>query len=94
MQLVSHKGNNNLTKTIEEYIHSFTDLTEKAMEVDPANIMNRMMIFLFIKNLYNKDIRRRRFPGVKVINTIADSFKLAHQSLFKQMKYEGLLNNQ
>ena len=41
------------------------------MTVDPANITNRVIIFLFIKNLYNKDIRRR-VTGAKTIHTLAD----------------------
>ena len=45
--------------TLQEYIQNFTDLTEKAMGVDPSNFTNRVIMFLFIKNLYNKDIRRR-----------------------------------
>ena len=44
------------------------------MGVDTANIINRLIIFLFIKNLYNKDIRRR-LASVEVINTVADAFK-------------------
>ena len=35
----------NLTKVIQ----NFTDLTEKALGTDPANITNRVIIFLFIK---------------------------------------------
>ena len=57
------------------------------MGVDPANIPNRVIIFLFIKNLYNKDIRRR-VAGAKIINTLADAFKLGHHSLLKLKKYE------
>ena len=45
-------------ETLQEYIRNLTDLTEQAMGVDPANITNRVMIFLFIKNLYDKNIRR------------------------------------
>ena len=41
------------------HCNNFTDLTEKAVGVDTANITNRAIIFLFIKSLYNKDIRRR-----------------------------------
>ena len=33
------------------------DLTEKAVAIDPPNITNHLIIFLFIKNVYNKDIR-------------------------------------
>ena len=46
-------------KTLQEFIQNFTDLTEKALGIYPANITNRVIIFLFIKNLYNKDIWRR-----------------------------------
>ena len=42
--------------TLQEFIQNFTNLTEKATGVDPANITNRVIIFLFIKILYNKDI--------------------------------------
>ena len=44
-------------KTLQEYIQDFTDLTEKAMGIEQANITNPVIIFLFIMNLYNKDIR-------------------------------------
>ena len=42
-------------ETLQEYIKKCTDLTEKAMGTGPANITNCVIIFLFIKNLYNKD---------------------------------------
>ena len=45
-------------ETLEEYIQNFTDLTETAIGIDPANITNKVIIYLFIKNLYNEDIRR------------------------------------
>ena len=47
-------------KTLQEYIQNFTDLTEKALGTDPAsaNITKRVMIFLFIKNLYNIKISK------------------------------------
>ena len=38
-------------KTLQEYVQNFTDLTEKAMGIDPANITNHVIIFLFIKKL-------------------------------------------
>ena len=77
-------------ETFQEYIQNFTDLTEKAMGVHPASITNRVIIFLFIKNLYNWDISWY-IAGAKVINTLADAFKVAHQSLLKLKKYKGLL---
>ena len=42
-------------KILQNYIQIFTNLTEKAIGTDPANITNRVIIFLFIKNLYNKE---------------------------------------
>ena len=47
---------------------------------------------IFSKNLYNKDIRWQ-IVGAKTINTLADAFELAHHSLFKLKKYEGLIYN-
>ena len=80
-------------ETLQAYIHNFTDLTEKAMGAHPHNITNRVIIFLFIKNLYNCDIQKC-IAGPKTINTLADAFKLADQSLLKLKKYEGLLHNE
>ena len=90
MQLVTYVGNNDLMKHYKN--RNSTDITEKAMGVDLVNIINWVMIFLFIKNLYNKDIRRR-VVGMKVINTLAGTFKLDHHSLLKLRKYEGLIYN-
>ena len=86
-------GNHQTDKTLKEYTQKFTDLTEKALGVDPANIMNSVINFLLIKNLCNKDIKRR-VAGVKCINTLADAFILAHHSLLKLKKYEGLVHNE
>ena len=52
------------------------------MGVVPADITNRVIIFLFIKNLYNCDIQNC-IADAKTINTLADAFKVIHQSLFK-----------
>ena len=49
--------------------------------------MTRVIIFLFIKNLYNSDIQIC-IAGTKTVNTLADAFKLAHQSLVKLKKDE------
>ena len=43
----------------DDDIQIFTDLMDDAMGVDQANITNRMILFLFIKNLYNTDMGRR-----------------------------------
>ena len=80
-------------ETLQEFIQNFTDLREKALQTDPANITNRVIIFLFVRNLYNKDIWRR-VAGAKTLNTLADAFRLAHHSLLKLKKYEGLVYNE
>ena len=45
-------------KTLQEYIQNCTDITEKAMGAEPANITNRVINFLFTENLYNCDIQK------------------------------------
>ena len=82
-------------ETLQEYIQNYKDLTEKAMGVHPGNVHNLvtiLIILLFIKNVYNKDIRQY-VAGAKAINILADAFKLAHQSLMKLAKYEDLIYN-
>ena len=37
-------------KALQEHIQNFTNLTEKAMRTDPANITNRVKKFLLVKN--------------------------------------------
>ena len=39
----------------DEALQNLTDLTKKALRIDPANITNHIIIF-FVKNFYNKDI--------------------------------------
>ena len=56
-------------ETLQEYIQNFIDLTEMAMGIDPAYITSRIIIFLFITNLYNKDIRRWA-ASEKTLNTL------------------------
>ena len=75
-------------ETWQEYIH-FTNLTEKAMGINPANITNCVIILFFIKNVYNKDIRQW-VAGAKTISPLADAFRLAHHSLLNLKKYKGL----
>ena len=55
------------------------------------SIDNKLVIMLFIKNIYNKDIRWR-VAGVKNINTLLDVFKMAQWNLLKLKKYEGLVS--
>ena len=41
-------------ETLQESIQNSTDLTKKAMGLGPTNVTNRVIIFLFINNLYSK----------------------------------------
>ena len=50
------------------------DWTEIAIGVDLANITTRVIILLFIKNLYNNDIRWQ-VASTKTINMSADALK-------------------
>ena len=57
MLLVTYTEKQRPDETLQEYVQNIMDLTEKAMRIDPANITKHVIIFLFIKNIYNKDIR-------------------------------------
>ena len=58
MWLVTNIGKNDLMKLYKSILKMYR-LNRKGYGVDPASIINRVIIFLFIKSLYNKDIRRR-----------------------------------
>ena len=47
----------------------------RRMKHDAANIDNKLVIVLFLKNLYNQDIRHR-VAGAKNVNTLLDDFKM------------------
>ena len=66
-------------------------MCHKSMKCDPSNIDNKLVIVLFIKNLYNKDIRHR-VAGAKNVYTLLDGFKTAQWSMFKLKKYECLVS--
>ena len=55
-------------------------------------MINKLVILLFVKNLYNKEICRR-VAGAKNINTLLDAFKSAQMNLLKLKKYEGLVSD-
>ena len=48
--------------------------------------------FFYYQDLYNCNIQKC-MAGAKTINTLAETFKLVHQSLLKLKKYKGLLYN-
>ena len=72
-----------------DYILRFTEHSYKTNGVDAVEEENKAIITFFIKNLFNRDIRRR-VAGAKNIRTLADAFKSAQHNLLKLKWYEGL----
>ena len=42
---------------LQDYIAYWTEMCHGSMKCDPTTIDNKLMIILFIKNIYNTDIR-------------------------------------
>ena len=76
---------------LQDYIAYWIEICHQRMNHNPTTTDNKLMIILFIKNLYNKDIRQR-VAGVKNFNTLLDAFKTAQWNLLKLKKYEGLVS--
>ena len=72
-----------------DYILRFAEHSYKTNSVDAVKEENKVIITFFIKNLFNRDIRRR-VAGTKNIRTLADAFKSAQHNLLKLKWYEGL----
>ena len=72
-----------------DYILRFAEHSYKTNGVDAVEEENKAIIMFFIKNLFNRDIRRR-VAGAKNIRTLADAFKSAQHNLLKLKRYEGL----
>ena len=60
---------------LQDYIACWTEMYHRSIKCDPANIDNKLMIVLFIKNFYNKDIMHR-VTDAKNVNTLLDAFKM------------------
>ena len=71
------------------YILRFSEHSYKTNGVDAVEEENKAIIMFFIKNLFNRGIRRR-VAGAKNIRTLADAFKSAQHNLLKLKWYEGL----
>ena len=76
-------------KPLVDYILRFAEHSYKTNGVDAVEEENKAIITFFIKNLFNRDIRRR-VAGAKNIRTLADAFKSAQHNLLKLKRYEGL----
>ena len=72
-----------------DYILRFAEHSYKTNGVDAVEEENKVIITFFIKNLFNRDIRRR-VARAKNIRTLADAFKSAQHNLLKLKWYEGL----
>ena len=72
-----------------DYILRFAEHSYETNGVDAVEEENKAIITFFIKNLFNRDIRRR-VAGAKNIRTLADAFKSAQHNLLKLKRYEGL----
>ena len=72
-----------------DYILRFAEHSYKTNGVDAVEEENKMIITFFIKNLFNRDIRRR-VARAKNIRTLDDAFKSAQHNLLKLKWYEGL----
>ena len=70
-----------------DYILRFAD-SYKTNGVDAVEEENKAIIMFFIKNLFNRDIRRR-VARAKNIRTLADAFKSAQHNLLKLKGTKG-----
>ena len=56
------------SESLQDYFAYWMEMCHHSMKVDPSAINNKLVIILFVKNMYNKEICRR-VAGVKNINT-------------------------
>ena len=80
------------SESLQDYITYWTEMCHHSMKMDPSTINNKLVIVLFVKNMYNKVIHRR-VAGAKNINTLLGTFKSAQMNLLKLKKYEGLVSD-
>ena len=78
-------------ESLKDYIAYWMEMCHHSIKMDPSVINNKLVIILFIKNMYNKEICRR-VAGAKNINTLLDAFKSVQLNLLKLKKYEGLVS--
>ena len=67
-------------KLLQDYIAYGTRICHWSLKWDPMTIDNKLMITIFIKNLYNN------------VNTLLDAIKMAQWNLLKLKKYKGLVS--
>ena len=79
-------------ESLQDYITTFTDLCMKADGRDPTTLNSKPIIAMFIRNLYNKEIRRRIACNQK-FTVLSDAFTAAQNQMLKLKRYEGLYAN-
>ena len=79
-------------ESLQDYIAYWTEMCHCSMKMDLSTVNNKLVIVLFVKNMYNKEICRR-VAGAKNINTLLDAFKSVQMNLLKLKKYEGLVSD-
>ena len=78
------------SESLQDYIVYCTEVCHHSMMIDPSTINNKLVIALFIKNMYINEIHRK-VAGAKNINTLLDVIKSAQMNLLKLKKYKGLV---
>ena len=73
-------------ESLQDYIANWTEMCHCSMKIDQSMINHKLVIVLFVKNMYNKEILSG-VPGAKSINTLLDAFKSAQMNLLKLKKY-------
>ena len=66
-------------ESLQDYIAYWTEICHHSMRMDPSATNNKLVIVLFVKNMYNKEICIR-LAGAKNINTLLDAFKSAQMN--------------
>ena len=77
-------------ESLQDYFTYWTEMCHCSMKMDPSTINNKLVIILFVKNMYSKEICRT-VAGAKNINTLLDAFKSAQMNLLMLKKCESLV---
>ena len=69
-------------KTLLEHVQRFTDLVVHTTGTDPTPVTCQVTIVLFIRHLFNKEIRKH-VAGTKTIQTLRHAMTLAQETEIK-----------
>ena len=79
-------------ESLQDYIAHWMEMCHCSIEMDPNMKNNKLVIVLFIKKMYNKEIHRG-MAGARNINTLLDAFKSAQMNLLQLKKYKCLVSD-